>query len=223
MNQSENINELAAALAKAQGEMSPVYKDKKVAFDTQKNDRVKYKYADLAAVWDSCRQPLSAHGLAVVQTMESIDGFWVLTSTLTHSSGQWMKSMLPINVNTAPAALGSIITYMRRYALCAMVGIAPEDDDGQEATKDYENKVNQSPPKKQPDISNDRIESNEIIAISNLANKLDGESFKSFMGWIEVTFGAMSISNIPKNAVERCVNLINAKIKLVNDQNRVVA
>ena len=227
MNQSENINELAAALAKAQGEMQPVYKDKKVAFDTQKNDKVKYKYADLASVWDSCRQPLSAHGIAVVQTMEPKEGLWVLTTTLVHASGQWMKSMLPINVNAAPTALGSSISYMRRYALCAMVSIAPEDDDGQEASKEYEKQSVQRPQQPEQrqernDIS-DKIAANEVAVIINLTEQLDEESRVSFFSWIKKTFNAADVRDIPKAAFDKCLVSINAKLKYLKDQDRVVA
>jgi hypothetical protein len=128
--QSEQINELASALSKAQGEMTPAIKD-------SKNPFFKSSYADLSSIWNSCKEPLSKHGLAVVQTMDTQEGQFVLLTTLAHSSGQWMRSCLPIltEKNTAQG-LGSSITYMRRYALSAIVGITcDEDDDGHEASK----------------------------------------------------------------------------------------
>lgn len=159
MNHSENINELAIALSKAQAAMQPIYKDKKVAFKD-----VKYTYADLPSVLDACRKPLSDNGLAIVQTMEPNGTLWVLSTMLIHSSGQWMKSMLPINVNAASSALGSSISYMRRYALCAMISISPEDDDGQEANKEYERNINRPaipPLKKVPVISSEQTKNIE--------------------------------------------------------------
>jgi hypothetical protein len=130
MYQSEQINELVTALAKAQGEISPALKD-------SNNPFFKSKYADLSSVWNACREPLSRHGIAIVQTMDSREGQLFLTTTLAHSSGQWMKSYMPIIMEkNTPQALGSAITYMRRYALSAIVGMtSEEDDDGNEATR----------------------------------------------------------------------------------------
>lgn len=127
--QSENIGELAAALAKAQAVMQGASKD-------QTNPHFKSKYADLASIWDACRKPLSDNGLAVVQSPVDAEGGSVgLTTTLLHSSGQWMSSTVsaPLQQNTAQA-VGSAITYLRRYALAAMVGVAPDDDDGNAAS-----------------------------------------------------------------------------------------
>jgi len=124
MNNSENINELAMALAKAQAEMTPAIKD-------SNNPFFKSKYADLTSVWSACRDPLTKNGLSVVQTMNDIDGKLFLVSWLLHSSGQYIKSNLPIISQKNDAqSLGAAITYMRRFSLCALVGICPEDDDG---------------------------------------------------------------------------------------------
>lgn len=125
---SEQINELAAALAKAQGEMTGAIKDTANLF-------FKSKYADLAAVLDACRNPLSKNGLAVTQTLDYGASGVSLVTTLMHSSGQWTSSTLPVNpVKDDPQGLGSCITYMRRYALAAIVGVAQVDDDGHAAS-----------------------------------------------------------------------------------------
>ncbi len=129
MNQSEQINELAAALAKCQGEILPAIKD-------SKNPFFKSKYADLNSVWSVCREPLSKHGLAVIQTMDKDEtGALILITTLAHSSGQWIRSKSPIPLlKSDPQAMGSSLTYMRRYSLSAIVGISTdEDDDGEKA------------------------------------------------------------------------------------------
>ena len=94
------------------------------------------KYADLASVWDAIRDPLAANGISVVQAPRA-DGPKVTVETLlVHSSGQWMKDELTMTAQQAsPQAIGSAITYARRYALAAMVGVAPiEDDDGNAAS-----------------------------------------------------------------------------------------
>jgi hypothetical protein len=127
MMHSENIAEISAALAKAQGAIEGASKGKV-------NPAFKSKYADLAAVWDACREPLSTNGIAVLQIpTETPDGL-VLTTMITHSSGQWFRSSYPVRpVQATPQGLGSALTYSRRYSLMAMVGIAPEDDDGEAA------------------------------------------------------------------------------------------
>lgn len=125
---SEAINEISAALAKAQGQIEGASKVKvNPAFP-------KAKYADLASVWDACRDALSSNGIAVLQIPNETPEGMTLTTMVTHSSGQWFSSRYPVRpVQATPQGLGSAITYARRYALMAMVGIAPEDDDGEAA------------------------------------------------------------------------------------------
>jgi ERF superfamily len=125
--QSDSIDQLITALAKAQGQMSSASKDTK---------GYNYKYADLASVWGACRDPLSCNGLAVTQIETQNERGDVLITILGHSSGQWVRSVMDIRVKAASGmnelqARGSVLTYLRRYALSAIVGIAPaEDDDG---------------------------------------------------------------------------------------------
>lgn len=127
---SETISDLAAALAKAQGAMKGAAKD-------SENPHFRSRYADLASVWDACRDALSANGLSVAQVMDGDDPATVTVVTvLMHASGQWMSSRLTMRpVKPDPQGVGSAITYARRYALAAMVGVAPEDDDGNAASR----------------------------------------------------------------------------------------
>ena len=127
MDTSDEITELATALAKAQGEMAGAKKD-------SANPFFKSKYADLASVWDACREALSTHGLAVIQS-PSAEGMRVSVETLlAHSSGQWMRGTVSVTAKEdSPQAIGSAITYLRRYALQSFVGVAPEDDDAEAA------------------------------------------------------------------------------------------
>lgn len=126
--QSENIAELAAALAKAQGSIGNAVKD-------SANPFFKSKYADLTSVREACQEHLSKAGIAVIQSPTFVSGAQYLCTTLAHSSGQWMRGFYPINpVKNDPQGVGSAITYARRYALAAMTGVAPEDDDGNAAS-----------------------------------------------------------------------------------------
>lgn len=133
--QSENIADLMGALAKAQGKMHGAKKD-------SANPFFKSRYADLNSVWEACREALSENGLAVVQTVrERETGDICLHTTLGHASGQWMASSMPIRIkgdgkNNELQMLGSSLSYLRRYSLAALVGVAPadEDDDGNSGT-----------------------------------------------------------------------------------------
>lgn len=129
MQKSESIKELAGALAKAQAEIQAASKD-------AVNPFFKSSYADLNSIWEACRKPLTNNGLSVIQSGNtSGDGKTFLETILMHSSGQWISGELPINpVKNDPQSLGSAITYVRRYALQAMVGVCAGDDDGHAAS-----------------------------------------------------------------------------------------
>jgi hypothetical protein len=132
MQRSDSITDLAVALAKAQGEIEGAKKG-------SENPHFRSKYADLAAVWDAIREPLAKYGLAVVQVPRLIAGgenSWLVEveSTLLHATGQFVGDTLALPLTRVDAqGVGSAITYARRYALMALVGVAPEDDDGEAA------------------------------------------------------------------------------------------
>lgn len=135
--QSENIGEIAKALAKAQANMGKASK-------ASTNPYFKSKYADLNEVIDVTREDLTSNGIAVIQNATDINGVPYLVCTLAHESGQWIRGAYPIQPSKQndPQALGACLTYLRRYSLASMVGLAQEDDDGNKAsgrnTKDPE-------------------------------------------------------------------------------------
>jgi hypothetical protein len=131
MNQSENIANLAKALSIVQGKLTYAKKD-------SKNPFFKSNYADLESVWDSCRDLLSSNGLAVSQfpgLYSELDKSMSLITIITHESGEWISQEMSVPVSKVdPQGAGSALTYMRRYALAAVVGVVQADDDGQAAS-----------------------------------------------------------------------------------------
>jgi hypothetical protein len=128
MKHSDQINEIAGALAKAQGEIQNVVKD-------AKNPHFKSDYATLDALTDTVRPVFAKHGLAVVQVPTFHDGIVTVETLITHSSGQWISGDAGAPVQKAdPQGVGSATTYLRRYSLAGIAAIAQTDDDGNAAS-----------------------------------------------------------------------------------------
>lgn len=125
-----------AAMAKAQGAIEHASKTAKN--DAFKREGVASKYADLSAVWSACREQLTSNGLAVMQfpDFDAESGCAVVNTIITHIDGFERSFYLRVPVRSRDAhGVGSAITYARRYALMAAVGIAAEDDDGNAAVE----------------------------------------------------------------------------------------
>jgi len=132
---SESIGAIAEALAKAQGELTNPEKSLVATIRSPfpwESERT-FRYASLASGLDIVRKGLGQYGIATVQTT-SIDegaGLIRLTTTLAHSSGEWVSSDWPVcsvSETAVPHRMGAALTYARRYALFTLVGIAGEDD-----------------------------------------------------------------------------------------------
>jgi hypothetical protein len=139
---SQDISNLAKALSIVQGKLTHAKKD-------SANPFFKSKYADLESVWDACRSLLAENGLAVIQFPGDIEFIQLekangditiitkmsLTTVLTHESGEFISQQMSVPVTKADAqGAGSALTYMRRYALAAVVGVVQADDDGNAAS-----------------------------------------------------------------------------------------
>jgi hypothetical protein len=124
---SSAFGKIALAMAKAQGAMEGALKD-------SDNPFFKSKYADLASVWEDCRKPLSENEIAVFQLPAANGKRVTVTTLLVHSSDQWIENELTMDSkDPSPQAIGSAISYTRRYALSAMVGVYQKDDDAEAA------------------------------------------------------------------------------------------
>lgn len=160
---SDKIDALAAALSKAQSLIENVNKDKQA---------YGYKYADLASCLQVIKKPLADNGLSISQLVtQDKDNKQVLVTLLIHESGQWLKSVFGIeNVVMKQCnslqQIGAGITYARRYALSAIIGLTQEDDD-----------ANSVPKFKKEEESKDLI--NELITLCN-SNRVDTKAFTKF-------------------------------------------
>lgn len=131
METSATTVEIQKALAEAQSEIRGADKDKKGNYGF---------YTTLASAWSAWQASGPKHGLAVMQSISGTKEAPIITTRLGHSSGEWIQDSMPLWIGKADMqGLGSAITYGRRYSLMAMVGLAPEDDDGEQAVKDSRN------------------------------------------------------------------------------------
>lgn len=134
MTETTTTGKLAEALAKAQAKLSNVQRDRENPF-------FKSKYATLGAILEAVRGPLSENGIAVVQSpstrLEDGTLFAAITTTLMHASGESVSSTLEAPVSKDDVqGVGSALTYLRRYSLQSMTGVAAdEDDDGHAAAR----------------------------------------------------------------------------------------
>ena len=131
---SPQVDQVFSALSAAQGEFGPITKDRTVTVKKKDGGSYTYQYADLATIIGACRYSLAAYGLCVTQLFDPP----VLLTVLGHTSGQYItsRSHLAHATDPDPKAVGSDITYMRRYAYCALLGVSTEeDDDGDLATE----------------------------------------------------------------------------------------
>ena len=130
MLKSESIAALAKAIALSQLHVENALK-------SSTNPHFKSKYADLADILNTVRPVFSANGIAIVQAPTFESGVASVETMLCHESGEFISSVCSSPVSKQDAqGIGSAITYLRRYSLAAMCGIAQEDDDGQHAVQE---------------------------------------------------------------------------------------
>ena len=186
MKSSELINELAAALCKAQAEMGGAVKD-------SSNPFFKSSYADLTSVIKAIKQPFSDNGLSYTQFPVTFEDRIGVVTRLMHNSGQWLEMdyTLP-TVKKDPQASGSAITYARRYALQSIAGIPTADDDAESAMLRGDDKK--------------IVSDDQIIAIKKLLDETGADSEK-FCKWLKVR----SVDQILAVHYDRAVAALEAK------------
>lgn len=165
MQKSESIKNIAKALAAFQA-------DVKNPANTETNPFFKSKYAPLSDILNLARPLLSKHGLSVLQSPSGDGQNVTVTTLITHESGEWIESEpLTLKADKATAqGAGSAITYARRYALSAMLGISSEDDDDGNFASGSNN-VTPIPEKKAAPRS-DKATSKQLTKLYAMANNL---------------------------------------------------
>jgi hypothetical protein len=194
MSTSTIINEIGAALVKAQGLIENPTK-------SVKNDFFKSKYADLAGVIDVVRPAFTEAGIAIVQSpFTREDGKIGVCTTIVHTSGQWMSNEVSMavdpNAKNPAQAAGSLITYLRRYSLSAFANVAQEDDDGNSL------KVADKPVRKS------LVQEKEVSIVVDLLQKT-----KTDIGKVLLHFKINSLADMDLEQFKQAVTLLESKIK----------
>jgi hypothetical protein len=189
MNLEHATPELFAALAKAQNTVENATKG-------SINPHFKNRYADLAEVLNTVRPVFSSHGLSVIQN-PSFDGSLVsVTTALCHEGGGYITAIASCVPMKADAqGVGAATTYLRRYSLAAVTGVAQEDDDGQAAA---------NPVKPNP-VPEPKASKSDLLAIKTRMDELniEEEAFANHLG-------VSSLSNLPASKVKRANSILEA-------------
>lgn len=173
---------LAAALAAVQANLPEVAKGETAKIEKKAGGSFTYKYADLAAVTRIILPLLGAAGLAwITKPTLREDGRFVLEYKLVHSSGESEMGEYPLSDRGSPQEIGSAITYARRYALCSVTGIAPDDDDdAAQATAGYSQRQ-AWPAQPAKMVASQR---KEIFALFNKLNRNNRDDQIKCLSWI---------------------------------------
>jgi hypothetical protein len=192
MKTSESINELAKALANAQGQMKPAIKD-------SSNPYFKSKYANIASIWEAIRESLYKNEICVLQdAITTEDGVAVYTRVI-HSSGQWIEyGPFEVVLQKKDAhSLGSATSYAKRYSLSAALGIVAEeeDDDGNTAKNAIV----------------DYISAEQLHTIETLINGHEDIRQRMLKAFV-------ALKNIPLDNYDNVINTVN---RLITDKRGV--
>jgi hypothetical protein len=207
MKTSENVNEIASALAKAQGEMLPAVKD-------AANPFFKSKYSDLKSVSDVIKDPLQKNGLSVLQDTTTMEKSVSVTTMIMHSSGQWIQfSPMTLPISKADIqGFGSAITYARRYALCSALCIVSSED--RDLDDDGNSHMTNSPPQR-PMLKKEKetISKEEFTRLDRVLNMTPHEYQEKFMNDVQKYYGRRDLMSIPAKNFSAHLSKVEEKLK----------
>ncbi|MBR5007839.1 MAG: ERF family protein [Methanocorpusculum sp.] len=199
MNESVSIQTLFSDLVKAQAEFPTLPKDK---------SGYGYKYTDLDTVISTVKPILAKHNLGFMQMLTNLDGRSAITTRIFNSSGEWIEDTTPLPdvamaKTNAAQNLGAAITYMKRYTLCAMLGISSDEDVDGNAQMNAPKPQNNSKPQEMD------AEKQKVINTLLATKKADGSFVftpaekKNFADWQKLHTQLESIAFLEQKIEER--------------------
>jgi hypothetical protein len=202
---SEQINEIAAALAKAQGMMNNAKHDAKISMPNRKD----YGYATLASVINAIKEPLSVNNIAYFQASEPTEAGRMLVTKLVHTSGQWIGSEYPLPMwPDKPQEMGKALTYARRYELIAITGISAEEDTDAEGVAEA--------------VAKDKQDGAPVKMITDDQSSVISQALIECKGRVPeflAMLGVPSISDIPANKYREAVGKLDIKLSAMGKRS----
>jgi hypothetical protein len=213
------MSELTKALAKAQGAFPPIPKNREVNAGPRK-----YKYAELATILATVTPVLAANGLAITQRTDVTDRGTMLITDLRHIGGEVLSSTLPLHMdNLQPQALGSLLTYLKRYSLTSLLNVAADEDDdahvAQEQPRQTQQPRQQPPPRKLDVVGKAPQEAVEAALAVQESDpwKVNGVPVEQLVPLLETAISTrpwLEVSKMVPSYVKR-LNLTEAETELV--------
>lgn len=211
---SEQVDQLFTALAKAQAKFT-------VAEFNKTNPHFKSKYSDLQGYLSASRSALTENGLSVSQLISEQDGKPVLVTLLAHASGQWIKSVMPINpTKNDMQGFGSALSYAKRYSLGSIIGLASgeEDDDANEAVEQETKHVKEEI---KPKINTNHITQEQLQEFAKVFNYCSKEYQIERQAVLRMApHNAKSLAEMPKNIYEKELEMAKFNAKETHEKNK---
>lgn len=195
MNKSDSIAKLAAAMVKAQTQVG-------IAIKNAVNPHLKNRYADLGAVWDAIAPAMKEYGLAAVQMpAPSDDGRLHLETMLLHESGEWMSSIMVMPLaKQDPQGYGAALTYARRYALAALMGVTQDDDDGERAVA------------RRADADNEPASETQLVALLNILRQYNRTWEKLSDVILDKRYQGKDMATLTSGDAAYCIKFVEARL-----------
>jgi len=209
MKTSENINEIAKAMALAQKEIKPAAKD-------GVNPHFKSSFSTLSSIWEAIRQPLTENWLTVWQDVITGEKSVSVTTRILHVSGQWVE-FGPLSMPLAkfdPQSIGSATSYAKRYALCAAIGVV-SDEDG-----DDDGEISMARPSGVP-VS--KISSNQIAILLSMEAILPKEAKEKLKKWLKNSYGVEKFEDVTSDSYKKVHLAYDNAIKFIEQSKLEVA
>ncbi len=209
---SEDIGELATALAVAQAVIPEIPRNREVAVQTRAGGKYTFKYATLDAILHAIKQPLADNGLSVMQPVAHREDGPVLQTVLTHKSGQWVMSEMPLSLSGTNQECGSELTYKRRYSLSALLNISSQEDDDAnlaDGNEYQEAKGNGQKPTDKPQAGEGMASQKQINFAWNLAQALSWDKDR-LKGELRDRYGVESSKELTKQNASDLIEFLQA-------------